>query len=642
MLHGMKRTIVLPAVLPAVLLAGAQEPVTNAVATLGTVTVTASPITQEESISADGAETTVLSRSQLGALNAQDLQTALRQVPGVTISRYAPIGSYGGAQGGSVYLRGAGTARPGDEVRMYTDGIPRESGVWGHPLMDAVPVDFADSVTVLKNPHPAHAAGTFGAVDIETRRRREEGHEIEGDLAYGRHGTFLSALSAGAKEGAADAYGGLSYKQSQGLRSHNDARLASAFARFGLDLSDYEHVGFTYQRTESRVEDPGEKHGPVPVRDAFNLASDVYGLRFETDRETLKGFSLVYFEHGDIAWHKDHLTDGNLKSPAGYADTTWLNWGTRNRYDWNPWNELWLTGAIDVADEGGHTKNTRESDQKRVFGYKGRFVTVSPYLGARYDFKLDDDWTLTPSAGARYYFHTQYDDEAAPCAALKLDWRETVEFAVTGSRGIHYPGIYTRAVANDFAKDTLDAEKMDYVAGSAKVKVDETADVTVTVFHTDIKNRIDKTATGYVNAGGQRATGVETAAHWNPTDDLAFFGGATFTSPETHHASRLPRWTFTAGGTWKVCKYLKASLDGQYIGSMYAYSVRSAPTANDLRRLDDAFVVNARLALPLDSVSSLDGELYVSLENLLNENYEYYPGYPMGGTMWYVGCRIKF
>ena len=40
--------------------------------------------------------------------------------------------------------------------------------------------------------------------------------------------------------------------------------------------------------------------------------------------------------------------------------------------------------------------------------------------------------------------------------------------------------------------------------------------------------------------------------------------------------------------------------------------------------------------------SPLEGELYLSLENLLNENYEYYPGYPMGGTMWYIGCRVKF
>ena len=170
---------------------------TNIVANLPPVTVVASPVTQEESVAKDGADATTISRAQLAQLNAQDLQTALRQVPGVTISRYAPIGSYGGAQGGSVYLRGMGTARPGGEVRMHTDGVPRGSGMWSHPLMDSMPIDFAESVSVQKSPHPARYSDTFGAVDIETRRRREQGYEGEADLAYGRYNTFLSAGSAG-------------------------------------------------------------------------------------------------------------------------------------------------------------------------------------------------------------------------------------------------------------------------------------------------------------------------------------------------------------------------------------------------------------------------------------------------------------
>lgn len=150
----------------------AVQAATNVVAELPTVTVVATPITQEEAVAKDGADTTTISSSQLAQLNAQDLQTALRQVPGVTISRYAPIGSYGGAQGGSVYIRGMGTARPGGEVRMYTDGVPRGSGMWSHPLMDSMPIDFAESVSMQKSPHPARYSDTFGAVDIETRRRR--------------------------------------------------------------------------------------------------------------------------------------------------------------------------------------------------------------------------------------------------------------------------------------------------------------------------------------------------------------------------------------------------------------------------------------------------------------------------------------
>ena len=620
----------------------AVQAATNVVAELPTVTVVATPITQEEAVAKDGADTTTLSRSQLAQLNAQDLQTALRQVPGVTISRYAPIGSYGGAQGGSVYIRGMGTARPGGEVRMYTDGVPRGSGMWSHPLMDSMPIDFAESVSVQKSPHPARYSDTFGAVDIETRRRREQGYEGEVDLAYGRYNTFLSAGSAGLKEGPVDAYGGMSYKYSDGLRDHNMSILKSAFGRVGTDLSDHEHIGFVYQRTDSKVEDPGEEQKPTPRTDRFDLDTDLYTLRFDTERENLKGYSLLYFERGKIDWWQDGL----CKTPAGAMDgnahTEWLNFGFRNFYDWNVWKDLWITAGFDLADEYGETETRNVENGKVPFETNGRLDTISPYLGARYDFRLNGDWTLTPSIGSRYYIHTKYDNEWSPDAALTLDWQEKVQLFVNGSRGVHYPGVYTRAVSSDYARDTLTAETMDYVSGGTKIALDETADLLVTVFHTDAQNRIDKTTKGYLNAGGMRATGVELSGHWRPTDDLAFFAGLTYTNPETSPVSRLPEWMATAGGTWKICDYLKWTLDGQFIDEMYAYSVRSSEEAAELRELDAGFLLNTRLAVPLDSFTPFEGELYLSLENLTNSHYAYYPGYPMDGIMWYLGCKFKF
>ncbi len=615
---------------------------TNGVGTLPPVIVTASPILQTENVTRDGAESVVVGRGQLALLNAQDIPTALRQVPGVTISRYSPIGSYGGAQGGSVYIRGLGTARPGGEIRLYTDGAPRESGMWGHPLMDSMPIDFAESITVQKSPHPARYSGTFGAVDVETRRRRSPGHEGEVDLAYGRYNTFLSAASAGLKEGPVDAYGGASYKYSDGYRDHNTSILKGAFGRLGLDLSDYEHIGFVYQRTESKVEDPGVVSGPTPRTDRFDLATDLYTLHFDTEREGIRGFSLIAFERGIVDWYQDDLCRTPTGSMDGDAHTEWLNFSFRNFYEWNVWAALWIRGGFDFTRENGETETRNRVNGKIPFAADGTLATVAPYLGLRYDFRLSDDWTLTPSIGTRCYLHSQYDGEWGPDAALTLDWREKVQLFATGSRGVHYPGIYTRALATDYARGTLDAETMNYLSGGAKVAFDESFDILATVFHTDVQNRIDRTSRGYVNAGGMRATGVELSAHWRPTDDLAFFAGLTYTNPETSPVSRLPRWTATAGGTWTICPYLKWTLDCQFIDQMYAYSVRSSSEAANLTELDAGYLLNTRLAVPIESFAPVEGELFVSLENLTDGGYEYYPGYPMGGIMWYVGCRVKF
>jgi outer membrane cobalamin receptor len=615
---------------------------TNGVSSLPTVIVTASPITQEESVSKDGAESVIVSRDQLALLNAQDIQTALRQVPGVTISRYSPIGSYGGGQGGSVYIRGLGTARPGGEVRMYTDGAPRESGMWGHPLMDSMPIDFAESISVQKSPHSARYSGTFGAVDVETRRRREQGCEGETDLVCGRYGTFIAAGSAGLKDGPVNAYGGMSYKHSDGYRDHNKAILKSAFARLGADLSESERLGFTYQRTDSRVEDPGVVGRPTPRTDRFDLDTDLYNLRFDTDRENIKGYSLVFFERGNIDWWQDGLCKTPSGAMDGNAHTEWLNFGFRNYYDWNVRKGLWLTAGLDVSDEHGETETRNLQNGRTPFAADGRLTTVSPYLGLRYDIPVADDWTLTPSAGTRYYFHSRYDGEWSPTAALTLDWKEKVQVFVNGSRGVHYPGVYTRAVSQDYARDTLNAEVMDYLSGGAKVVVDATLDVMATVFHAAVRDRIDKTSGGYINAGDMRSTGVELSGHWRPTDALAFFAGLAYTHPETSPVSRLPRWTATAGGTWRICDYLKWTVDGQFLDRMYAYSVRAEQDALNLTELKEGFILNTRLAVPLESLTPVKGEIFVSFENVTESDYEYYPGYPMGDMMWYVGCKLRF
>ena len=508
--------------------------------------------------------------------------------------------------------------------------------------MDSMPIDFAESVRVQKSPHPARYSGTFGAVDVETRRRRAPGHEAEVDLVYGGYNTFLSAGSAGLKEGPVDAYGGMSYKYSDGYRDHNTSILKSAFGRLGADLSEHERIGFVYQRTDSKVEDPGEIGKPTPRTDRFDLATDLYTLRFDTDRENLTGFSLVAFERGIIDWWQDGLCKTPTGAMDGNAHTEWLNFHFRNFYDWNVVQGLWLRAGLDLAHEDGETETRNLRNGKVPFSADGELTTVAPYVGARYDFRLSDDWTLTPSVGSRGYFHSQYDGEWAPDAALTLDWREKAQLFVTGSRGVHYPGVYTRAVAADYARDTLDAEVMNYLAGGAKVALDESLDVLATVFHTDAQNRIDKTARGYVNAGGMRATGVELSAHGRLTDDLAFFAGLTYTNPETAPVSRLPRWTATAGGTWTICPYLKWTLDGQFIDRMYAYSVRASSDAADLTELKEGVLINTRLSVPLESFTPVKGEIFVALENLADRNYEYYPGYPMDGIMWYVGTRIQF
>ena len=63
--------------------------------TVSPVIVTASPIIDGNSVYRFGSYATAVSSEQVRDLNAVDLASALRLTPGVSISRFNPVGSFG-------------------------------------------------------------------------------------------------------------------------------------------------------------------------------------------------------------------------------------------------------------------------------------------------------------------------------------------------------------------------------------------------------------------------------------------------------------------------------------------------------------------------------------------------------------------
>jgi len=62
----------------------------------------------------------------------------------------------------------------------------------------------------------------------------------------------------------------------------------------------------------------------------------------------------------------------------------------------------------------------------------------------------------------------------------------------------------------------------------------------------------------------------------------------------------------------------------------------------DLEEIGGFLVANAKVTLDLMAWTKLQSELYVSVENLTDESYEFLPGYPMPGTIYFSGARLKF
>jgi iron complex outermembrane receptor protein len=226
---------------------------------LNPVRVVGNPIIEGTVVSRYGTEATVVSQSQIEDMNAQDITSALRRTPGVTISRYNPVGSFGGGQGGGVFVRGSGSSRPGGELQIFYDGIPRINPIFSHPLLDIISIDPAASVQVYKSPQPQSFGNAHAAVDVQTKSKEEEGFITKLGAQYGSYRGFMQGAEHGGKTGPYDYYLGQSYKHSDGLRKNSSGDLQSYFARLGIELNDNWKISGFGNFTDNLAHDPGDR-----------------------------------------------------------------------------------------------------------------------------------------------------------------------------------------------------------------------------------------------------------------------------------------------------------------------------------------------------------------------------------------------
>ncbi|MGB3988609.1 MAG: TonB-dependent receptor plug domain-containing protein, partial [Minisyncoccales bacterium] len=173
-------------------------------ATLDPVIVTARPVVEDVNVDNFSTGSAVITQDQLRDQNAVDLASALRRTPGVQISRYNPVGAFGGDQGGAVFIRGMGVSRPGSEIKTYIDGVPFYMGLWSHPLLDLLPINSMQSITVYKSPQLHVNGNNFASVDLQTQRASQDG--IHGDvrLSGGSFGTFTEQFNLLGRQGDLD------------------------------------------------------------------------------------------------------------------------------------------------------------------------------------------------------------------------------------------------------------------------------------------------------------------------------------------------------------------------------------------------------------------------------------------------------
>ena len=618
--------------------------------------VTAAPLVQGNETDVFATVSTVVSRQQMEDLNAMDIGSTLRTVPGVTIARHNLAGSYGGSSGGGIFIRGQGISRPGGELATLYNGVPRFNPVFSHPLLDILSIDAAHALRVHKAPQPQVFGNAFAAIDIQPRHAPPGvswGLELAG--AYGMHDTVVESASVSGRSGAWDLFAGQSYRRSSGHRPNAGGELQDYSANIGHALDEHWTLRLCLDHTENYAEDPGEE-GTRRRQGDYLTRDYVATFALEHKFEDFEGYIKPYWNGGRAKWLDQKMQGaGATPAPADVSDTLmrWDNYGVRVREHGTTQNGGELIAGIDVDIFTGTMDRVTYGGNVLHFS-RAELQLYSPYLAMSQFMGNRKGFYVQPSGGMRFHAHDLFDSAIAPHAGLVVGYKDT-ELHAHYSRGVNYPGLNVIAFAhmipplgNSWKK--LKAELLDHYELGVSHHFSQTIQAEFSIFHDKGKRRyVMKTPpTGFINIPSYENNGMEATVSWAPTKDLSFFAGATWLHCSVDEMPYTPEWTASAGMVWRFLENFKLCVDMLFQDRMHvspdAFGRTETAASATNPSVPSVFLLNARIVheFALPSLGIKSGEIFLAVENITDRKYCYRPGYPLPGIGGMLGLALQF
>ena len=290
-------------------------------------------------------------------------------------------------------------------------------------------------------------------------------------------------------------------------------------------------------------------------------------------------------------------------------------------------------------------RNTFDEGTGREENYSNppQHSITMPYAGFSQLIGEKTGFYAIPSIGARYYEHNIYDSELAPNYGLILGYAET-QLHASWSRGVVYPGHDAFVIGFKNWED-LEAETVDHTEAGLSHTFGDIAQLDVSYFYDEGRNRYVFSPPGpsWKNFGHFNVSGWEGSLTVTPLDTLSLFAGYTYQEASPEDLPYVPETSYSAGMAWRFLPRFKLNLDAQWVDDMYVMSQARNAAAVNTEKVDSYFLLNGRLGweFPAQAIGA-DGELYLAMENLTDENYEYKPGYSMPGINGMLGVKLTF
>ncbi|MBY8978274.1 TonB-dependent receptor [Rhodobacteraceae bacterium NNCM2] len=592
---------------------------------------------------------TIITSEQLEAQGMRYVSEALRQVPGLAVSR---TGSNGGFT--QIRVRGA----EANQVLVLVDGLEISPAGNGEVDFGSLVASDIERIEVLRGPQSAlfGSNAAAGVISIVTKRGAREGVSFRGMVEGGSDGTAL--LQAGVSGGGEtwDAAFGASFLDTAGVNvatgtgdregERDGDRNVTLNGKTTWDATPDLRLGGNLFFVDRKT-DTDSQLFPFPADATTGLVVDTDDVNETTDFAA--GVFGIYEMLDDALVHEvnfgytynesDTITDGLLsfrtesqRFKAGYQGSYTFETGAFNHL---------VTGLVEFEDEQNKT-NSGFDQTRTLFGVGGEYrLSYGPaamQASVRQDFNDEFDDALTFSVSGTYLIEAT-----------------GTRFHSSVGRGVTNPTFFEQfGFSPDFFignPDLVPERTFQWDMGVEQTFFDGQLIIDATYFRGKVTDEI---VSGFneqaglsttVNATGESPRqGVEVSLSTYPLDDLSIVASYTYTLSQEGSTGlqevRRPRHLASLDATYRF-------LDGRArINGNFSYTGKQ----RDLDFSGGFFTVQPRATLDSYVLLGLQGsyaltdsvEAFARVENALDADYQEVLNFETQGVAGYAGFRVQF
>jgi iron complex outermembrane receptor protein/vitamin B12 transporter len=583
---------------------------------------------------AGGGAVTVIDRAAIEASNARTVAELLGQAAGVQVLSF-------GARGG----RSTARIRGGNAnfTLVMLDGIPLnnptdlEGGTFN---LASLPLSHVERIEVIRGPQSYFfgSSAMAGAVNVVSRRGESVKPRVQAELEAGHASLLRSAAAISAAAGRGDYFLGVTWEEEEERIAEESFEQLNVQGNFSVPLGE-STLRLTGRYTDWQADDYQDASGG-PVFGTGELRSTDHrqgslGLRWRNGGggRWRHGFS------GSADRQQAEIASPGVAPlvPPSVEDTTY----TRLRLGW-----------LTAVEPRAGLRVRMGADVEREEGENDSVLLLPPFLGGALsgDYHLErttpaafvetaaERGGLVVEAGLRADLPEHSGPEWSPRIGLGYRFADSgVLLRGTWSQAFKLPSFFALASPPELGgnPDLLPEKSTGVDLGVALESRSGAVSAALTLFHNRYRNLIDFDFDLFlhVNRSTVEADGVELSARWKPAGAVAIGADLYWQDLEDPGSDRpllnQPEWIAAARLEWTLARSLRLWLGGRYTGGSPDVQI---PVPE--RGAVDAYAV---FNLAATWRWSPRWQLRARLDNLTDEDYEHFVGFPEPGRSLRVG-----